>query len=327
MVLNNSQYDSIMRDYHARQINAKNELDRRTAEVLFAIPQYKTLQDQISSLSVKSAISSIKDNGSSDSALVSKIHNIEQQMAQLLKAAGFPSNYLQLQFNCPICQDTGYVDNHKCACFKQAEINLLYNQSNIKNYLSTENFDTFSYDYYSKNYKDSTTGLTPFENIQKIVNICKSFIKDFPTGDSLVFYGDTGVGKTFLTHCIAKEILDKSNSVLYLSAIDFFEAFSHHDRFVDNYNLDFFPQETQIINCDLLIIDDLGTELSNTYTNSKLFLCINSRLMANKSTIISTNLTPKDFMNTYSERIFSRISSSYSLLKMYGDDIRILKKS
>lgn len=326
MVLNNSQYDTIMRDYHARQIQAKNNLDRRTAEVLLAVPEYKTLLDEISAASVESAIAAMNGDSFATTNLAAKIAEIEGSMRRLLKDSGFSEDYLKMQYMCPHCQDTGYVDNHKCSCFRQAQINLLYNQSNLKHILTTENFNSFSFDYYSTAYRDTATGLTPRDNAMKVVNRCKTFVENFPSGESLLFYGDTGVGKTFLSHCIAKELLDHSQSVLYLSAIDLFKAFSPNENIVDNYGIDFLPMEMQIINCDLLIIDDLGTELSNSFTNSKLFLCINNRLMANKSTLISTNFTLEELMRNYSERIFSRISSSYTLLKMFGDDIRILKK-
>lgn len=326
MVLNNSQYDAIMREYHAKQIHAKNDLDRRTAEVLVTVPEYKVLQDRISEISVNAASAAMRGDDKATVRLNQEIRNIEQQMKKLLKEGGFSSDYLELRYSCAACQDTGYVLNTKCSCFKQAQINLLYNQSNLKHILDTENFDAFSLDYYSNNSTDDKTGETPRENAARVLDTCKHFASHFPSGESLLFYGFTGVGKTFLSHCIAKEVLDRSYSVLYLSAIDFFKAFSPQENIVDNYGLDFLPPEMQIINCDLLIIDDLGTELANSFTNSKFFLCINNRIMANKSTIISTNLSLSELQRNYSERIFSRIYNSYSLLKMYGDDIRIQKK-
>lgn len=324
MVLNNSQYNAIMREYGARQNATRHELDRKTAEVYLAVPEYKALKDRISALAVKSAKAAIQGISTADCLLAVK--DIEQQMEQLLTKAGFPADYLKPEFVCPICEDTGYVNNNKCTCFKQASINLLYNQSNIKDIVSVENFDTLSFDYYSSNYTDSSTGLTPLANAQKVVDMCREFVRSFPAGDNILFYGDTGVGKTFLSNCIAKALLDEANSVLYVSAIDLFKYFSASSNFVDNSGLDKSAYESQIIDCDLLIIDDLGTELVNSFTNSKLFYCINTRLLEKRSTIISTNLTLSELMSMYSERIFSRISSSYKLLKLFGDDIRLTKK-
>ena len=162
------------------------------------------------------------------------------------------------------------------------------------------------------------------ENAQDAVNKSWDFIEQFsehPCG--LFFYGDTGVGKTFLSHCIAKELIDRSYFVLYFSAFDFFNFLAKNTFQRDHTASD---MTEYISSCDLLIIDDLGTELTNSFVSSQLFFCINDRITNRKSTIISTNLTMEDFLATYSERIFSRISSNYTMLKLIGNDIRIQKK-
>ena len=134
------------------------------------------------------------------------------------------------------------------------------------------------------------------------------------------------MGKTFLSNCIAKELLNAAFSVIYLTAIQLFDIFSHYtfengdDAGAEDDTL------SLILSCDLLIIDDLGTELSNSFTNSKLFYCLNERFMQKKSILISTNLTLDKINQVYSERIFSRLSSNFTLLKFYGEDIRIKKK-
>ncbi len=319
MVLNNSQYDEIMREYNAKQTRTRHELDRKTAEVLIAVPQYKSLSDKISQLSVEAAKASIRGEDALPK-LNSRICAIKGQMEEQLLSAGFPADYLTPVYECPVCRDTGYVGGEKCHCFIQASIDLLYRQSNIRQVLDKENFDNFSLDFYSTEYKDATTGLSPRENAARVLLKCREFTENFPSGENILFFGDTGVGKTFLSNCIAKELLDKAHSVLYLSSIELFQSFSAYS---DNESE---STQTQIIECELLIIDDLGTELSNSFTNSKLFYCINSRLLGGKSTIISTNLSLEELMHNYSERIFSRISSSYRLLKLFGDDIRLIKK-
>lgn len=138
-----------------------------------------------------------------------------------------------------------------------------------------------------------------------------------------MLYGDTGTGKTFLSNCIAKSLLDQCFSVIYFTAFELFDIFEKNvfDRASDVSEI-----HHQIFDCDLLIIDDLGTEFSNSFTTSQLFLCLNERLLAGKSTVISTNLSMKQIAEMYSERTFSRISSNYTLLKFFGDDIRIKKK-
>ena len=136
-------------------------------------------------------------------------------------------------------------------------------------------------------------------------------------------YGDTGVGKTFLSHCIAKELLEQSYSVIYFTASQLFDILAKNTFDKD---ADAGLVHDHILDCDLLIIDDLGTEFANSFTTSQLFICLNERILRKKSTLISTNLALEDIRNIYSERIFSRITSTYTVLRMTGDDIRIQKK-
>ena len=185
------------------------------------------------------------------------------------------------------------------------------------------NFSTFSYDYYSDDIRDAS-GKSSLERIHRVTEICHRFIREFDqTFSNLFFYGDTGVGKTFLSHCIAKELLDTTHSVIYFSAQELFQNFADK-RF--NRNGETTDSTEHIYDCDLLIIDDLGTELTNAFVNSELFSCINERLINQKSTIISTNLPLESFASVYSERIFSRISNGYTMLKLFGKDIRVQKK-
>ena len=324
MALTNSQYDAIMRDYDARQTLSRLVLQERTDKVYSAIPEYKELLDTIGELSVEAAKCSIMGDNEAMNKLQSDIEAIKERLSDLLASNGFPKDYLTATYTCSLCQDTGYINNEKCSCFRQATIDLLYKQSNLSDMLNDENFDTFSLNYYSNEVTDPVTGLTPYNNAKKVLAICKDYVNAFPSGDNILFYGDTGVGKTFLSNCIAKALLDKTHSVLYMSAIDLFKNLI--DNSVGSNNGDMPPLEQQVLTCDLLIIDDLGTELVNSYTNSKLFHCINNRLQNNLSTVISTNFTLQQLMDTYSERIFSRISSSYKLIKLFGDDIRLIKK-
>lgn len=326
MALTNSQYNAIMRDYNNKQAHSRYILDTRTAEIYTTVPEYRECIDRISTLSVDAAKFALSGDSSALTNLHTDIDSLRARMEQLLTSNGYPADYLNPVHTCNACKDTGYIGDTKCQCFKQATINLLYAQSNLTDILNSENFDTFSLKYYSTDIIDPVTGLTPQDNAKKVLSICQEYVTNFPCGDNIIFYGNTGVGKTFLSNCIAKALLDKAFSVLYMSAIDLYENLSsntHSDNFT---GIETPALEEQIMSCDLLIIDDLGTELVNTYTNSRLFHCLNNRLQNNLSTVISTNFSLQELMNTYSERIFSRISSSYKLLKLFGDDIRLLKK-
>lgn len=323
MALTNSQYDEIMRGYGVKQTVSRHELDRRTAEVYERVPEYSRLVSRIGVLAADSAKASIHGNASELNILKESIDKIDRRMKGLLTDAGFPSNYLEPVYECPLCKDTGYIGSEKCSCFKQAAIDLLYRQSNIRKILQSENFDAFRLDYFNPDIYDDSAGLSSRENAAKMYEICQKYVQDFPAGSNMLFYGNTGTGKTFMSNCIAKALLDKAFGVLYLSAIELFNILSEYDREKDAENE---LSESQITGCDLLIIDDLGTELSNAFTNSKLFYCINDRLLKGKSTLISTNYSPGEMMDNYSERIFSRIKNSFQIYKFYGDDIRLIKK-
>ena len=259
-------------------------------------------------------------------ALRAHIRRLSAQKTALLVSAGYPRDYLEPHFRCPDCQDTGYIGTQKCHCFRQAIIDLLYTQSNLREFLDTENFSRFSLDYYSTGIVDRVTGLNAKQTARRALDECRRFVKTFDTSfENLFLYGDTGLGKTFLSHCIARELLDTTHSVIYFSAFRLFELFADATFGKSSGEL---PEELEhhIFDCDFLIIDDLGTELTNSFVSSQLFLILNERILRRKSTLISTNLALGTFADTYSERVFSRISSSYTMLKLIGDDIRIQKK-
>ncbi len=260
-----------------------------------------------------------------------------QRRRELLVSAGFPADYLDPVYECPDCQDTGFIRDpdspgtiHRCHCFHQAVIDLLYTQSGLKEILEKENFSTFSLDYYSSELKDPATGKTSRQNMEDILAYCKNALSCFDQiPANLFFYGDTGLGKTFLTHCIARELLESSHSVMYYSAFSLFEwlaQITFGKETADREDPGVLSHIRYLYECDYLIIDDLGTELTNSFVSSRLFAILNERAARKKGTLISTNLSLPGFAQTYSERIFSRITSGYRLLHFFGNDIRIQKK-
>lgn len=316
-----------MRAYNQKQFKNKHELDNRIQQVYQAVPRIEIIDDEVATISVACAREMLEGNDSALDKLRSSLSALSEEKRKLLRQAGYPDNYMILQYECADCMDTGYINGRKCHCFKQAVITMLYTQSNLIQVLEKENFSTFSFDYYKDDLANPATNLTPLENMKRIVNTSKNFIQNFEDSfDNLFFYGNTGVGKTFLSNCIAKELMDQSYSVIYLTAIQLFDLFSKSTFDHSEENIESASIYQYVLECDLFIIDDLGTELTNSFTNSKLFYTINERFLRKKSTIISTNLTLDMVNQVYSERIFSRISSNYTFLKFYGDDIRIQKK-
>lgn len=329
-MLNNSLYQTIMRNFNRRQADQKRQQDQRIQEIYTVIPEYETLDQNMVSLCAQEArlriLNPMADHSASTEELRTQIHIIKKTQKQLLLDAGFPEDYPELQYICPICKDTGFSGNDLCECFRREAAQLIYYQSQIASIIEKENFTTFNMAFYPESI-DPRFGISPADNMRAILEECHRYVEEFDqVHTNLFFTGDTGVGKSFLTHCIASELLKTSHSVLYLSAFDLIEAFEKHTFGCGQDHEDDLYEDTlfdSILNCDALIIDDLGTETVNNFTVSQLFLCLNYRQEHKKSTIISTNLPVEAIQDIYSERISSRIISYYNIFLIFGEDIRI----
>ncbi len=328
MSLTNTQYNEIIREYEQLRLKNIHELDNRTAEIYEKIPEIARINDEISSLSVqevKARLLSEHPSGKED--IRKTISELSQKKLDLLKKHGYPPDYLSMHYTCELCRDTGYVENQMCSCMRAKVIHVLYEQSNLKELVEKENFSTFRVDYYPEDMTDAALEISARENILHTLNICRNFVNDFNNNyQNLFLYGAAGVGKTFLINCIAKELMDQSRSVIYMSAIHFFQVLADASFHKGNNLTDY---ETvvyrDLYQCDLLIIDDLGTEVNNSFTASSLFHCINERANRKKPVIISTNLSLSNLRDLYSDRVFSRIVSSYKMLKIFGKDLRIMQ--
>lgn len=324
MGLKNYQYNAILRQYDDRQAASRTLLEQRRAEVDAAIPAYRELENRIIEGSMRYAEQMFYGGQDGIDALRKENERLSAQKRELLVSAGFPADYLTPSYHCIDCEDTGWIGENRCHCFKQAVVDLLYKQSNLGDILKEENFSSFSFDYYGDTKTDNITGMTPLQNMHRIYDTVVSFVKNFDSEyANLLFYGNSGLGKTFLSHCIAGELIGTAHTVLYLTAFQLFEILG---KAIREESAETAASAEHILDCDLLIIDDLGTELSTAFTVSRFSQCINERYLSKRSTIISTNLSIQDLAAVYGERNFSRISSSYTLLRFYGDDIRLKKR-
>ena len=326
MALSNSQYDAIMREYGRQQIENHHKLEERRQEIYARLPVVRQLEAEIAERSVACAKKLLEGDKSVLDRLKEDLKDLREQKALIIRAAGYPDDYLELHYRCPDCRDTGLIDGRKCHCFLQAQMKLLHAQSNLEDVLERENFNALSYEYYDDTEILPQLGITNAAYMRRVVAGCREVVRDFDKKhDNLLFTGSTGVGKTFLTNCIARELMDDFHSVIYLTASDLFDVFSRNKFDYDNAE-DMKDMYRFILDCDLLIIDDLGTELNNSFTSSQLFYCINERMNMSRSTIISTNLTLARLRDSYTDRVTSRIMSGYRIIPLYGGDIRLLKK-
>ncbi len=317
MSLTNAQYDWIMHQYERKQQKSRRDAQKRLAYVYDHIPSYRELDDTVAEVSVSQGRKMLSGDPDAMEDLRDRLAELSGRKAQLLEDHGLPADYLEPVYECPDCRDTGYVDGRKCHCFQEAMITLLYEQSNIREMLRSENFDSLSYEYYEGD---------DLARFKKAVNTCHNFIKNFNSDyHNLFFYGTVGTGKSFLSGCIAKELIESGHSVIYFSATALFDLLSRNS-FDPKSREELRTAYADLYQCDLLIVDDLGTELTNQFVTSQLFSLLNERHMGKKATIISTNLSLEELRNRYSERIFSRVTSNYEICKLSGQDIRIYKK-
>ena len=321
------QYKQVVRDFDTKRMRAVQAQKARAEEVYQKIPQIKEIDDQLQNTGIQLVRTML--NHASPSALEtfrSRSEDLILTKKMLLVEAGYNETYLDVHYNCPHCKDTGFIGNEKCVCFKQALISKAYEQSNIKNILQIENFHTFSLKYYDQEVHPKFN-LSPYQNMASIRDFCVAFIERFDTDkQNLIFHGPTGLGKTFLCNCIAKELLDRGFTVLYLTATQLFKLFQEsrfHREDMEEGEKDLL---STLFSVDLLIIDDLGTESSSTFTGPDFFDVLNGRFLNQLSTIISTNLEPHEWNNYYSDRIVSRIIGNYIAFPFFGTDIRFLKK-
>lgn len=321
---------SIMHEYEQTRLHNKRLSVERRNEIYSKIPAIEELDSASTGSYLSSALARLtSDNeaGNDYKSIREANRNRTAQKKKLLVEAGYPEDYLEPIYTCPMCKDTGYIDQERCSCFRDKIINNLYIQSNLTNILEKENFSTFNLDYYSREMRQGYDH-SPYDNIVNVLSSAKNYVENFSTCKShrgnILIYGEVGLGKTFLTNCIAKGVLDKGHQVLYLTANELFQnILSPYLMNQENALADLYKY---VYNCELLIIDDLGTELINSFTLSSLFEVINQRNIQGKSTLISTNLGLKDLKTKYSERIMSRIIESYTVFNIYGDNIRYQKR-
>ena len=326
MAMNKQIIENIMTDYNKKRLRAAHEADKKKEKLYAALPRLSEIDKQMKLLSIslsKSFLSHPEDLNLQVKKLRKEIEELKKERQSIYEENNIPKDYLEIEYECKKCSDTGYTaDGKKCSCFKRQIINNLFQMSNMVNMLQKENFNTFDINVFSNEiYKNEK--LTPRQNMYYVLEISQDFCSNFnETNMNLLFFGGTGLGKTFMCNCIANELLNKEISVLYQTSFSLFETIENHKFNKQNETEENLMNYNMIFDCDLLIIDDLGTEVSNSFTNAELFNIINERMITDKRTIISTNLSLEQLRDTYSDRITSRIFNNFVPLKFYGKDLR-----
>ena len=298
------------------EIRLRKEAFRlRRARILEEIPQIILLRGKINRLWMSCIAGDISQENCER-----QTEELEGRITRALESSGYEANVLEYRPRCALCEDKGYVGRNMCACLRQKYIDACYNQSNVRTLLEKENFSTFSLDRFSS--KPIGGKLSPRDNMAQLREKALRFLEEFDqTAQSLLFIGPCGTGKSFLSHCIARELVERGKTVLYITAYDLVEKLT-------DVSLGRLEREACNLfwNCDLIIIDDLGCERRTDYAQGQLFNLINERLLREKKMLVSTNLSSAELRSNYDERIFSRIIGNFTGYSFYGEDLRLTKR-
>ncbi|MDO5047880.1 MAG: ATP-binding protein [Anaerococcus sp.] len=295
---------------------------RRIEEIYKKIPQIRSINRQIKELGFSSL--KLASMGMETREKEQEINKLSKVKEDLLRKNGYPRDYMDLKYHHGICKDTGFIGNNICSCRRQLIIDQKYDQSNIKTRLREENFASFNINLFSKNPLDNYP-VSPYTNIQFILRDIRKFIDNFAYENGNIYiYGDVGRGKTFLVNAIAKEILDKNFSVVYMTSTKLFKFLNDYLYAFEDRRENLEEKYQLIFTCDLLIIDDLGAEASRASDRSNLFDVVNERMNEGKPIIFSSNLDESALLDFYGSRIFSRIMGNNSrIYEIYGEDLRL----
>ena len=302
----------LMDIYEKIRTEENRNLKKRREEIKEKFPEIIDVDISIQKLCLNlsmAALKGINDPKELD-ALKDEITDLRAQKYEMLVARGYSPDYLNLHYHCQKCKDTGFIGTEKCSCFKTRLIKLYYKDSELEEAVKRNNFRTFNINLYP-NHKLNDEKYTPRKNIESILEfVTGEYLPNFKNiNTNLLFYGNSGTGKTFLSWCIAKELLDRGHLVVYKTADELLRALKDV-KFNNDTDL-----ENLLVNCDLLIIDDLGSEQITDFSSSELFTLINKKILKNKKMIISTNLSLPLISKRYSERISSRIIGEFKLFK------------
>ncbi len=305
--------------YRERRAQGQELRERRLAEIHECIPQTVALDEELRTLGISLTTLTLTGSMMAVTKTKQRLEELATQRDQLLREKGYPADYTNLQYFCPKCKDTGRVEGAgACTCYRELLTKRDLERSNMANMLERENFLTFDASKFSEE-PDPIYRRSPRENIMHVKAWAQNFVAGYPDSESALFYGPVGTGKTFILNAVAHGLLDKGVPVVYYTAYQLMDILSE-DRFNRSEGLD--PRKARIDRAPVLMIDDLGTEMVNTFTQSALFQLLNERIATGQPTLISSNLTPHDIQAQYTERIMSRLVQHFTLIPFFGPDVR-----
>lgn len=314
----------IRREYDGKNLRVKEEAEARAAALRAQIPELALLDESLRATGMKIMDAASRFRGEALDAAIAALREenkeLQARRRACLAANGFPADYTEPKYECDLCKDTGAYQMKMCRCMREKLVLAGYESSGIANLMRTQSFETFDPEYQS--------GAHLAEEYRGIVKACRRYAEEFngKEGKNLLFYGGPGVGKTHLSTAIAKTVIENGFDVVYETASNLLSDFET-ERFDRAYRTD--PDAPSLsaryFECDLLIIDDLGTEMTNQFTISVLYNLLNTRMNKALSTLISTNLPPEELRKRYTDRLASRLFGAYRPILFKGTDVRMKK--
>ncbi len=321
MGYNQANYTRIRKEYETKYLRAREAADLRRSEVLFAIPELAEIDRALGQTGLVVMNAAMQGGDVAEKIEEARRENqaLLERKRRLLVDNGFPADYTEVKYECPLCQDEGFYEFKICTCMKKKLVEAAYESSGMAHLLRTQSFENFDLTYYAEDPRTAT-------HMKRVLDITKAYAENFDPASpaNMIFMGGTGLGKTHLSTAIAGTVIDKGCDVFYAGAITLLSDFEMQ-RYGNSAGGETGLGTSQYFDCDLLIIDDLGTEVINQFTATVLYNVINTRLSRKKSTIINTNFSQDELRAKYADRITSRIFGEYRVIPFVGRDVRMGK--
>ena len=314
MGFNRENYARIKQEYEGKYLRAQAAARVRRLDIHAKLPEVKEIDARLAATGICIFEASLIDDKKALEEIKMENIALNKRKAEILVAAGYPADYTEIKYECPLCGDTGVVDYKMCSCIKEKLVIAGLESSGMYELIKTQTFENFDLSYYSGE---------ALQRMKTILDITRQYAENFELekSGSIIMMGNTGLGKTHLSSAMGGVIINKGNDVYYTGAVEMLADFET-ERFGYDRSGESSSATDKYFTCDLLIIDDLGTELINQFTTSCLYNVINSRLIKKKATIINTNFSRDELRKKYQDRITSRIFGEYTVLPFLGTDIR-----
>ncbi len=320
------------RRFQADRTRRQARLEQRRAEIYRRAPAVEAIDRELRSTAARIVLAAFESEGSPEEALRALEESnlaLQQKRETLLRQAGFDSGALDDAPACPLCGDAGYLpDGAPCRCLMAYYTSEQNRRLSRLMDLENQSFERFSLEWYSRQVSP-VYGCSPRDNMRMVREVCEKYATAFSHGSSNLFFtGAPGLGKTFLSACIARVVSERGFSVVYDTAAHILQQFELR-KFgrEDPYEEDPDRDVNRYLNCDLLIMDDLGTEMELPFAKAVVYQIINDRLVNNRKTVLSTNLSAEETGRRYGEAVLSRIRGEYQIIRFFGEDIRRLKRN